>query len=105
MPAASPRLPMINAKPVPRVPPEVPSLLPLAQRTRLAEGQRLLTTWGDAAAPRQLVWHLWAPEQPVPGAAPVVLFHGGSGSWTHWVKNIPAPAAASVPSLWRFEKN
>ena len=90
MPAASPRLPMINAKPVPRVPPEVPSLLPLAQRTRLAEGQRLLTTWGDAAAPRQLVWHLWAPERPVPGAAPVVLFHGGSGSWTHWVKNIPA---------------
>ena len=81
---------MINTKLAPRVPPEVPSLLPLAQRTRLAQGRRLLTTWGDAAAPRQLVWHLWAPERPVPGAAPVVLFHGGSGSWTHWVKNIPA---------------
>jgi len=30
------------------------------------------------------VWHVWgAPQQPA-----VVLLHGGSGSWTHWVRNI-----------------
>ena len=68
--------------------PDVPSLLPLAQRHRLALGQRITTPVGTDGAPRQVVWHTWAPEQPAPGLAPVVLFHGGSGSWTHWVKNI-----------------
>jgi 2-hydroxy-6-oxonona-2,4-dienedioate hydrolase len=34
------------------------------------------------------VWHCWgeaSAQQP-----PVVLLHGGSGSWTHWVRNIAA---------------
>ncbi|MDR2128821.1 MAG: alpha/beta hydrolase [Burkholderiaceae bacterium] len=37
-----------------------------------------------------LVWHRWLPpgHAPAPGAPPLVLLHGGSGSWTHWVKNI-----------------
>jgi pimeloyl-ACP methyl ester carboxylesterase len=36
----------------------------------------------------RLIWHLWDVSG---GAAPVlVLFHGGAGSWRHWVKNIPA---------------
>ena len=33
-----------------------------------------------------MVWHVWGEgsgHQP-----PVVLFHGGSGSWTHWLRNI-----------------
>lgn len=34
------------------------------------------------------VWHSWG--QPCAGKAPVVLLHGGSGSWTHWVRNIAA---------------
>ena len=34
-----------------------------------------------------LVWHCWGE------GAPVVLLHGGSGSWTHWVRNI-APLSA-----------
>jgi 2-hydroxy-6-oxonona-2,4-dienedioate hydrolase len=29
-----------------------------------------------------------------PGLPPVVLFHGGSGSWTHWVRNIQPLVAA-----------
>ncbi|MFT4193750.1 alpha/beta fold hydrolase [Ottowia sp.] len=62
----------------------IPSLLPLAERERLARGRRLTT----GAAGRQIVWHTWQPEQAVPDRSPVVLFHGGSGSWTHWVKNI-----------------
>ena len=35
--------------------------------------------WGDA------VWHVWGQHRP---AAPLVLLHGGSGSWTHWVRNV-----------------
>ncbi|MBU3647737.1 MAG: alpha/beta hydrolase [Limnohabitans sp.] len=35
--------------------------------------------WGEA------VWHVWGQQQ---AAAPLVLLHGGSGSWTHWVRNV-----------------
>ena len=36
----------------------------------------------------QMVWHLWDQSG---GTAPVVaLFHGGAGSWRHWIKTIPA---------------
>jgi len=31
-----------------------------------------------------LVWRRWGT------GAPVVLCHGGSGSWTHWIRTIPA---------------
>lgn len=31
-----------------------------------------------------MVWRKWGKGQPV------VLVHGGSGSWTHWIKQIPA---------------
>ena len=34
-----------------------------------------------------MVWRRWG-EGP-----PLVLLHGASGSWTHWVRNIPALAA------------
>lgn len=32
----------------------------------------------------RMVWHIWGRGEPV------VLLHGGSGSWTHWVRTIPA---------------
>lgn len=35
-----------------------------------------------------IVWHLWGIGHPV------VLLHGGSGSWTHWIRNI-APLVAA----------
>ena len=36
----------------------------------------------------RVVWHLWDESG---GTAPVVvLFHGGAGSWRHWIHNIPA---------------
>lgn len=59
-----------------------PSLLPLAQRQRLGQGQRLVTPSGQG----DLVWHVWGERRA--DAPPVVLLHGGSGSWTHWVRNI-----------------
>jgi 2-hydroxy-6-oxonona-2,4-dienedioate hydrolase len=35
-----------------------------------------------------MVWHRWGLGSE--GAPPVVLLHGGSGSWTHWARNITA---------------
>src|SRR3546814_6277896 len=40
----------------------------------------------DLCGDGQMVWRLWG-EGP-----PLVLLHGGSGSWTHWFRNIPALA-------------
>jgi 2-hydroxy-6-oxonona-2,4-dienedioate hydrolase len=37
--------------------------------------------WGHA------VWHVWGGERHG-SERPLVLFHGGSGSWTHWVRNV-----------------
>ena len=39
-----------------------------------------------------MVWHVWG--KPDDHQPPVVLFHGGSGSWTHWVRNIGPLVAA-----------
>jgi pimeloyl-ACP methyl ester carboxylesterase len=44
------------------------------------QAQRSETPCGDGA----LVWHDWGP----PAGRPVLLLHGGAGSWTHWVRNI-----------------
>jgi 2-hydroxy-6-oxonona-2,4-dienedioate hydrolase len=41
-----------------------------------------------------VVWHTWSPAVPVSGLPPLVLLHGGSGSWTHWVRNIDALLAS-----------
>lgn len=61
---------------------------------------RLETPCGDGA----LVWHVWG--EGGPQVAPVVLLHGGSGSWTHWLHNILALAASGrrvlVPDLPGF---
>ena len=61
---------------------DVPFMLSLSERQRLATGQRLTT----ATPLGEIVWHAWGERRA--GVAPLVLFHGGSGSWTHWVKNI-----------------
>jgi pimeloyl-ACP methyl ester carboxylesterase len=45
-----------------------------------AAAVRIETPCGDGT----LVWRVWGD----PADAPVVLLHGGSGSWTHWVRTI-----------------
>ncbi len=51
---------------------------------------------------RRMAWHAWGPAD---GDA-VVMFHGGSGSWAHWVRNIDALVAAGrevwIPDLPGF---
>ena len=63
---------------------------------------RVETPCGDGA----MVWHSWGEAARRPGLAPLVLLHGGSGSWMHWLRNIPALAASGrwvlVPDLPGF---
>lgn len=47
-----------------------------------AQARRLATPM----AAGEIVWHAWGV--PRAGVAPLVLLHGGSGSWTHWLRNI-----------------
>jgi 2-hydroxy-6-oxonona-2,4-dienedioate hydrolase len=51
----------------------------------LASATRLETPCGDGS----MVWHRWSPAA-AGKHLPVVLLHGGSGSWTHWLRNIEA---------------
>lgn len=51
-----------------------------------------------------LALHHWEPppEAPRLDAAPVLLLHGGSGSWTHWVRSLRALTAAGH-SVWALD--
>ncbi len=72
------------------LPPEALRVLSLATRHT--------TPCGDG----DLVWHTWGDR----AHEPLVLLHGGSGSWTHWIRNVEALAAAGrwivVPDLPGF---
>lgn len=54
--------------------------LPPAARQLLAQAQEHVTVHAGA----RTVWHRWGDRS----SEPVVLLHGGSGSWTHWLRNI-----------------
>lgn len=62
----------------------------------LARARRHETPCG----PGHMVWHVWGQGEPV------VLLHGGSGSWLHWLRNIDALVAAGrtvwVPDMPGF---
>ena len=64
------------------VPAEVSAVLQHARRVCTPCGQ------GD------LVWHVWGELGADPALPPLLLLHGGSGSWTHWLRNV-LPLAAS----------
>lgn len=79
-------------------PATLPQFLPAALATELAGAQCVHTVHGGA----RTLWHLWgAPARPA-----LVLLHGGSGSWLHWVRNIGALLRAGyrvlVPDLPGF---
>lgn len=48
---------------------------------------RVDTRCGDGAMP----WRIWGAGtgRIEEGATPLLFLHGGSGSWTHWIRNIP----------------
>lgn len=64
--------------------------LPLPESARRLEAAS--TVHRTAYAEGDVVWHVWG--ELAAGDTPVVLFHGGSGSWTHWIRNISDLAAA-----------
>lgn len=58
----------------------LPDFLPPDLAVALAGAERHETSFASA----RMVWHAWGHV-----AAPtLVLLHGGSGSWTHWARNI-----------------
>ena len=60
---------------------------PLIARLQAA-AQRHTTPLADGGDAGDMVWHVWGDAQSA--EPPLVLLHGGSGSWTHWVRNIDA---------------
>jgi pimeloyl-ACP methyl ester carboxylesterase len=75
-----------------QLPPLEADLPPEALRV-LALSTRLTTPCGDG----EMVWHAWGDGEPL------LLLHGGGGSWTHWLRNVEALAATGrrvlVPDL------
>lgn len=64
--------------------------LPAEVAEVLAQARRVTTPCGSG----ELVWHVWGEQGANPALAPVLLCHGGSGSWTHWLRNILPLVAA-----------
>ena len=63
---------------------------------RMADGRTALEHIEDVAAKSravrlpmgnggQMMWHVWGEDSPKPA---LLLFHGGSGSWIHWIRNV-----------------
>jgi pimeloyl-ACP methyl ester carboxylesterase len=77
------------------LPPLASDLPPEALRI-LALSTAHATPCGDG----HVAWRTWGRGEPL------VLLHGGSGSWTHWIRNVEALAAAGrrvvVPDLPGF---
>jgi len=57
-----------------------PAIDPADQVDALARvARKIRTPCGEGT----MVWRVWGAGEPL------VLFHGGSGSWTHWIRVIP----------------
>jgi 2-hydroxy-6-oxonona-2,4-dienedioate hydrolase len=61
------------------------------------------TTFATPCGDGTMSWRRWGERRA--GILPIVLLHGGSGSWTHWIKVIPGLGqhteiwAADMPGL------
>lgn len=74
--------------------------LPAAIVRLQVSAQRVQTRLSDAPGSGQMVWHGWQPAAGVVRRGlPLVMLHGGSGSWTHWLRVIE-PLTAAGYSLW-----
>lgn len=76
--------------------------LPIEAQALLKTATRVETPCGTGT----MVWHHWGSQSRNLIPAPVVLLHGGSGSWTHWLRNIAALVESGrcvlVPDLLGF---
>ena len=82
--------------------PEPVDDLPAEARAVCKPANRFETPCGAG----RMVWHAWGQGSCDPALAPLVLLHGGSGSWTHWLRNIACLVDAGrwvlVPDLPGF---
>lgn len=58
-----------------------------------AHAERVETPIPTGKPSASMVWLCWPGPDGVP---PLVLVHGGWGSWTHWIKTVPAMALRST---------
>jgi pimeloyl-ACP methyl ester carboxylesterase len=63
----------------------------------VARASRVLTPLGAGSG--HMVWHGWQPAGGKARGLPLVLLHGGSGSWTHWLRAIE-PLTQAGHALW-----
>ena len=77
---------VLPASPVDAMPANSSALADSAVRA-VAAGSELQTT---SCGSGDMVWRHWPAPAFEAARAPVVLLHGGSGSWTHWLRNIAA---------------
>jgi 2-hydroxy-6-oxonona-2,4-dienedioate hydrolase len=78
------------------------TLVPDELSAALQAARRVLTPCGQG----ELVWHIWGGQGADAALPPLLLLHGGSGSWTHWLRNVLPLSAAGrrvlVPDLPGF---
>jgi pimeloyl-ACP methyl ester carboxylesterase len=58
----------------------------LAAARLLAGADAIATRYETPCGDGAMVWRVWGEGRPI------VLLHGGSGSWMHWIRNIPVLA-------------
>lgn len=62
------------------------TMAPEAQVQAVAAGSEVIETpCGEGS----MVWRRWPGPAEAAGTPPVVLLHGGFGSWAHWLRAIP----------------
>lgn len=71
------------------------------QSTEVLDWQARAQRIAHAHAGGSTVLHHWVPAQPN-GLAPLLLLHGGSGSWTHWVRSI-GPLLEAGHDVWAVD--
>ena len=76
--------------------------LPAEVSAVVQHARRVCTPCGGG----ELVWHIWGGPGADAALPPLLLLHGGSGSWTHWLRNVLPLSAAGrrvlVPDLPGF---
>ena len=87
---------------VPRMPDGRTALEHIESVAATSEAIRVPMGSRSAGGDGKMMWHVWGANSGKPA---LLLFHGGSGSWIHWIRNVQALSqhftiyAADMPGL------